>query len=169
MSATIDDFRNFFKSDREKERFCINENINKILIMTKPMFTAENINIEFEVTEPYYTYGYPNEFSQVILNIISNARDILIEQELEYKYIHVSIEDTQENIIVSIEDNGGGIPEEIIDKVFDPYFSTKESKNGTGLGLYMVKMIIVEHMQADITVSNTKEGAIFKIILSKES
>ncbi len=167
MSATIDDFRTFFKSDKEKQRFCVNESIEKVLNMTESMIGLNNIILEYDEKKSYYTYGYPNEFSQAILNLVSNAKDALIEKELDKKRIHIFIEESNETIVVNIHDNAGGVPEEILDKIFDPYFSTKENKNGTGLGLYMVKMIIIDHMYADITVSNIKDGANFKITLPK--
>lgn len=167
MSATIDDFRTFFKSDKEKQRFCVNESIEKVLNMTESMIGLNNISLEYDEKKSYYTYGYPNEFSQAILNLVSNAKDALIEKELDKKRIHIFIEESNESIVVNIQDNAGGVPKEIIDKIFDPYFSTKENKNGTGLGLYMVKMIIIDHMHADITVSNIKDGANFKITLPK--
>jgi len=167
MSTTIDDFRNFFRSDKEKKDFSINETIESVLNIAGPMADVENVKIEFDANKSYCTLGYPNEFSQAVLNIINNAKDAFAEQELEEKYIRISIEETEENITISIDDNAGGIPEAIINKIFDPYFSTKENKNGTGLGLYMVKMIIVDHMHARVTVYNTREGTCFKIILPK--
>ena len=169
MSTTIDDFRNFFRSDKEKKRFCINESVDKVLSMTKSMIEVDNISIDFATQELYYTDGYPNEFSQAILNLINNAKDALIESVSENKQIYIFIEEKEELIYIYIDDNAGGVPEEIIDKIFDPYFSTKENKNGTGLGLYMVKMIIVDHLHANITVSNTKEGARFTISVPRSA
>jgi signal transduction histidine kinase len=169
MSTTIDDFRNFFRSDKEKKRFCINESIDKVLSMTASMIEIDNISIAFDTPQLYYTYGYPNEFSQAILNLVNNAKDALIESTSKNKQIHISIEEKEALIYIHIDDNAGGVPEEIIDKIFDPYFSTKENKNGTGLGLYMVKMIIIDHLHANITVSNTKEGARFTISVSRSA
>jgi len=167
MSRTIDDFRDFFRSDKEKKEFCINEAIESALNIIGPMVTITNIEILFDSKKSYFVCGYPSEFSQAILNIINNAKDAFFEKEIEKKHIYISIEETKENIMITIEDNAGGIPEAIINKIFEPYFSTKGNKNGTGLGLYMTKKIIVDNMDADITVFNTKEGASFKIILPR--
>ena len=168
MSGTIDDFRNFFRDEKEKKRFCINETIEKVLSMTDAMFTLHNIHIEFKAGQIYYAKGYPNEFFQAILNLVSNAKDALVERSREEKHIQIVIDETENDIVISIEDNAGGIPDAIIDKIFDHYFSTKENKNGTGLGLYMVKMIIIDHMHGNVTVSNTQEGVRFTIFLPKD-
>ena len=121
------------------------------------------MNIDTE--NDYYVIGYPNEFGQAVLNIINNAKDALIEQDLKDKHINITIKKEGDNVLIIISDNAGGIPENIIDKIFDPYFSTKEDKNGTGLGLYMTKTIIEEHMDAKISVENSNKGAMFKIVL----
>ena len=110
---------------------------------------------------------YVSEVKQVVLNIIKNAEDILLENKIQNATITIETvndigSDTQTLII---RDNAGGIPENIKDKIFEPYFSTKLEKDGTGLGLYMSKIIIEEHCGGELTVSNDKEGAVFKIIL----
>jgi len=168
MSTTIDDFRNFFKSEKNRENFCINSVIDSILDMTKAIYTTSGIKIDFHAKEFYHCYGYPNDLGQAILNIINNAKDALVESNIEDRKINISIERLDGKIVVSIADNAGGIPEEIIDKIFDPYFTTKDSKNGTGLGLYMTKMIIQEKLNANIVVGNENNGANFKIFLRGE-
>ena len=170
MSETINDFRNFFRSEKEKQNFCVTEMVEKVISITESLGEMHQIRIDLETgDEPLYTYGYPNEFSQAILNLLTNARDALVENAPETKWIKLRIQSTEREIIVTVEDNAGGIPEANMEKIFDPYFSTKEDKNGTGLGLYMVKMIIVEHMQSDIQVTNTESGARFTITLPKGS
>ena len=167
MSSTIDDFRNFFKSEKHKQKFSINSVITNILNMVESIYTNNNIKIDFYSEKEYHTVSYPNELGQAILNIINNAKDALIEKDSDDKYIHITLEETRENIIINITDNAGGIEDKIIDKIFDPYFSTKTEKNGTGLGLYITKIIIQEHMDAKIRVQNNDNGATFKIYLKR--
>ncbi len=165
MSKTIDDFRDFFKPEKEKVEFSINNNINATLEMIKPIFSENKIDIIFDSSKDYKIIGYPNELGQAILNIVSNAKDALVDRENDKKFIQIDIAQSNKNTILTISDNAGGIPSEILPNLFDPYFSTKEEKNGTGLGLYITKIIIEDHMQGEINVSNGKLGAIFEIII----
>jgi signal transduction histidine kinase len=162
MTHTIDDFRNFFKPEKEKEEFYINEVIHKTIDMVKPIFMNEGININLNINVEPKMIGYPNELGQAILNIINNAKDALIEKNIQQKTISVSLFQNNDHPVLTISDNAGGISKEIIDKIFDPYFSTKE-KNGTGLGLYMTKIIMEEHMNAKLDVTNNTEGAVFTV------
>ncbi|RLA84471.1 MAG: hypothetical protein DRG78_01310 [Epsilonproteobacteria bacterium] len=166
MSKTIDDFRNFFKPEKEKIEFYINDVISDTLELVKPILTKASIEIIFKNKQQFKIIGFPNELGQAILNIINNAKDALVENKIENKQIKIKLVE-DENITLTISDNAKGIPENIIDKVFDPYFSTKENKNGTGLGLYMTKIIIEEHTNSKISVSNNKNGANFIITLNK--
>jgi signal transduction histidine kinase len=168
MSTTIDDFRNFFKSEKDKQSFCVNSVIKNILDMTQAMYATDKIKINFQEIESYFSYGHPNALGQAILNIINNAKDALVDSDIEEKSIDISIEKVNKEIVISIVDNAGGIPQEIMDKIFDPYFTTKDSKNGTGLGLYMTKMIIQDKFNAKITVANRDIGANFKIFLRED-
>jgi signal transduction histidine kinase len=170
MSVTIDDFREFFNPGKEKSLFDLSHTIKYVISMLNPLYEHENIKIETELEENISIYGYPNEFVQVVLNIINNAKDaiILSDQDVSRK-ITVHTVCQGERMILTIEDRAGGIPEEIMEKIFDPYFSTKLEKNGTGLGLYMSKMIIEEHMGGELHVKNSQNGAIFEIILQCSS
>jgi len=162
MSQTVDDFRNFFRSDKEKEFFYIENVITNMIEMTGAIFDSYHIKIIYECRYNAKVYGHANEFAQAILNIINNAKDVLLERDIEHKEITIIVTKETNHIVVLIEDNAGGIDEEIIDHIFDPYFSTKKAKNGTGLGLYMSKMII-EGMGANLRVFNGKNGAQFVI------
>ncbi len=134
--------------------------------MVKPIFTRHNIEVVFNYADDNIEIiGYPNELGQAILNIINNAKDALIEYNKEYKKIEIILMKIDGEINLIIKDNAGGIPMNIINKIFDPYFSTKDSKNGTGLGLYMTKLIIEDHMGGELSVSNNESGAKFKILL----
>jgi signal transduction histidine kinase len=168
MSSTIDDFRNFFKPEKEKTLFCINDVIDHVYDITEPIYRQKNIIMKHETEELYYTFGYPNELGQCILNIVNNAQDALVDCDKKEKRIIITLKKEKREIILSIIDNAGGIPSNIMHKVFDPYFSTKVEKNGTGLGLYISKIIIDEHMQGKLTVSNTQYGACFQIKLKHE-
>ena len=165
MSETIDDFRNFFKPEKEKLEFCINDVIEDTIDMVRPIYSQANIELNFHYEDRLKATGYPNELGQAILNIINNAKDALIEKNIKNRYVTISLKSKDNHKEITIADNAGGIPNDVIDKIFDPYFSTKDEKNGTGLGLYMTKMIIQEHMNGDIKVSNEKDGAVFKIVL----
>ncbi len=165
MSDTIDDFRNFFKPDKERVEFCINDVIEHIVTIIEPIFTQKGIAIHFDTSEKFYTFGYPNEFGQVVLNILNNAKDAFEEKNVEKKTIDIQLDRSNDVVTVNISDNAGGIPQEIIKKIFDPYFSTKEKKGGTGIGLYMSKIIIEEHLKGKLRVANTDKGAIFSITL----
>lgn len=167
MSSTIDDFRNFFKNETKKSEFVVNDIVENILDMTKDIYINNGIKINFTAEKKYKTIGYKNALAQAILNIINNARDALLDNNIENKEIKIDIYKLNNLIIISIQDNAGGIPLKIIDQIFDPYFSTKEEKNGTGLGLYMSKMIIEDKMDAKIIASNEKNGANFKIYLKE--
>ncbi|WP_457749843.1 ATP-binding protein [Sulfurimonas sp.] len=167
MSQTIDDFRNFFKPNKEKEEFELGEIIHDTLRILKSLLENKHISVSFKSKKKYFYNGNKNELTQVILNILKNAIDALTESNASQKKIIINLEKNDHEIFLSFEDNAGGIDKKIINKIFDPYFSTKENKNGTGLGLYMSKMILEEHMNATIYVQNTKEGARFEIRFKK--
>jgi signal transduction histidine kinase len=133
------------------------------------MFSNYDIDIKYEQNEKLYTQGYPNEFGQALQNILINAKDALVANKEEDRKIEVKSYADKEYIIISIKDNGGGIDEKIIDKIFDPYFSTKKDKEGTGLGLYMTKMIIQEQDGSKIEARNIDGGAEFTIFLLGEN
>ena len=109
--------------------------------------------------------GYKNEFSQVLVNLLNNAKDILVEKDVCPAYIRIFVIQGDDKLVLKVCDNGGGIPDSQLEKIFDPYFSTKEEGKGTGIGLYMSKMIIEDHMYGKLSVSNTAEGACFSIEL----
>ncbi|MBI3873488.1 MAG: hypothetical protein HY307_00440 [Arcobacter sp.] len=155
LSDTIEDFRNFLKKDLEKKPFIINEVIKDIYTIIKHGYESNNIKINLDMRNISIINGFRGEFSQVILNIFNNSRDILIEKSIKDKVISLIMEEKDDNIYIEIHDNGGGIPLEIIDKVFDPYFTTKHQSQGTGIGLYMCSQIIKEHFLGDLYAKNT--------------
>ncbi len=167
MSTTIDDFRNFFKEERRQEKYCINDVIQKIINMVRDIYTSKEIMLDFEYDGRYCSYGYPNELGQALLNIINNAKDELEKKSQDQKYIKIKLSKKDDFIHIDIMDNAGGIPKEIVDRIFEPYFSTK-GKNGTGLGLYMTKMIIEDKFNGKISVINKENGACFTLCLKEE-
>ena len=158
MSKTIDDFRNFFKEDKEKSEFNVNNSIKEIMFLLEGRIKNNNINIEIIENKEKIIFGFRNEFLQVIMNILNNAIDVLNEREIKNKKIWITIDDE-----IKIEDNAGGIGKDIIDKIFDPYFTTKFQSQGTGIGLYMSKVIITKHFQGDLLAYNSDKGAVFVI------
>ena len=167
MSETINDFRHFFKPDKTKTVFDVHEAVEGVYRIIEPMIHRYGIEIVMNTGTGCMVYGYPNEFSQALLNILNNAKNVLLERRIENPKIHIAVSAESEHVVITVEDNAGGISNKFIDRIFDPYFSTKEEKNGTGLGLYMSRMIISRHMQGTIRVENRKRGAYFEISLPK--
>lgn len=163
MSQTIDDFRNFFKPNKEKEDVNLKKTIFKTYSFVEANFKNLSINANFEITEELYIKGYSNEMSQVLLNIYNNAKDALTERKISNPTINTKLYKENKYAVIAISDNAGGISNEIIYKIFDPYYSTKEQ--GTGIGLYMAKTIIKKNMNGKITAENTGDGVVFKIYL----
>ncbi|MGD9623546.1 MAG: ATP-binding protein [Arcobacter sp.] len=154
LSKTIDDFRNYFKADKKLEDFCVNESIEKVLKLLKSSLDNHNIKISANYEDDLKINAYPNEFLQVIINILNNSKDALINTEIDERFVNIKTYKKNENCFIEISDNGGGIEESIISKVFEPYFTTKHQSQGTGIGLYMSHQIIVEHMKGKIFMKN---------------
>ena len=163
MSQTIDDFRNFFSSDKAKERFSLTDSVKKALLLTKASFKNNKIKVFVSLQENLCLVGYSNEFSQAVLNVLNNAKDALIERQPAKARIKISLLKKDKKLILSISDNAGGIADAFINRIFEPYFSTKSETEGTGLGLYISKTIIERNMGGKLTVANTEYGAKFKI------
>jgi len=167
MSKTIDDFRNFFRPDKVQERFEISERITSVVELISASYKNHNIMITMDLDDSLESIGYPNEFSQVILNVLTNAKDALIEHQEKTRKVWIRSFSEKEDVVIEIEDNAGGIDTSIAEKIFDPYFTTKEKNKGTGIGLYMSKMIIENNMNGKIFMYNSVNGAVFKIKIKK--
>ena len=165
LSSTIDDFRNFFKENKKKTYTTL-ENITDSALK---IIGSTLENREIEIIKKYKSTGelntYTNELKQVVLNLLKNAQDAMLENDVKEPKIEIITYRDKEQFILEICDNGGGIPANVIDSIFEPYFTTREKRDGTGLGLYMSKTIVEEHCGGKISVSNTEVGAKFKIIL----
>lgn len=175
MSKTIDDFKNFLSVDKIKERFSLLQAVKEARQLVEAQLTNHGILCIIEELgfDDYEIEGFPNEFKQVVVNIINNARDAVEDRRIkeeEFRKIDAKIQisadkNKEDEIAISISDNGGGISDWIIDRIFEPYFTTKEQGKGTGIGLYMSKLIVEDSMNGRITVSNMDDGVEFKIYL----
>ncbi|WP_419765360.1 MAG: ATP-binding protein [Arcobacter sp.] len=173
LSNTIDDFRNFFKKDKKKEFFTLSKLLDKTMLLVESSFKNHDINVIKEIDETIEIENYKNELTQALINILNNAKDALNLKREENKYIEVSIFRKDDKAVIMIKDNAGGIDKDIINRIFEPYFTTKHQSQGTGIGLYMTHQIIVDHMKGNIEVENTVlkaddktyKGCCFKITL----
>ncbi len=162
-SKTIDDFRNFFKPDKEMSPFRVKAVVDNALSLVAESFRLLAIKVTVRtIGDPVIT-GHPNEFSQAVLNILFNARDAFLERKVQEREIEIDIFQEGGAAVVTIADNAGGIPESILDKIFEPYFTTRGPEQGTGIGLYMSKMIIEKNIPGKLSARNRESGAEFRI------
>lgn len=168
MSHTIDDFRNFFMPKKEKELFSLNSSVQSVMNILGSMLKENNIVVNVNIDSSIMLNTYLNECEQVILNILSNAKDVLISNKIKEAHIHIFALEDEHFVKLTIEDNGGGIKVQPKSKIFEPYFTTKDEAHGTGIGLYMSKIIIEKNMKGKLRVKNTNEGAQFSIFIPKK-
>ena len=154
LSKTIDDFRNFFKIDKEMKSFSLLNVIDNILSLVGSTYQSHRIDIIINNEKDFKIFGYENELIQALINILNNAKDALILNNSEEKVIFIDLEKVNNSVRIIIKDSGGGISEEILPSIFEPYFTTKYNHQGTGIGLYMTHQIIVLHMKGKIYVEN---------------
>ncbi len=171
MSHTIDDFRNFYKPSKQKAEFEIREALNATVEIMGAKLEQKAVHVEIDVEE-FVLCSFENEFKQAVLNIISNAKDAIFQEKEKNKdfkgIIYLLGKKRDENYEITISNNGGEIKERVMERMFEPYFTTKFEKQGTGIGLYMTKMIIENSMAGFIEVKNIKDGVEFKIVLPTE-
>ena len=163
MSKTIDSFMNFFKPENEKSNFCLYDLIEEMSYIINAQLKQKGIELEL-VGEKIEIQSYRNELTQVLLNLVSNAKDAFEEKNIENKKITISVEKRENKIEIKVKDNAGGIDEKYLDRIFNPYFTTKEQGKGTGIGLYMSRRIVREVLNGEIYASNIGDGAEFKIV-----
>jgi len=161
MSTTIDDFRNFFRPDKEKAPFSLLAALAETREILGASLASHNIVLEEDVPRDITVTGYANEYAQALLNLVNNAKEAILAKHLEAGRIRVEVREENDMAVVRVSDNGGGIPDEVLPKIFDPYFTTKEK--GTGIGLYMAKAIIETNMGGRIEVCNRGDGARFTV------
>ncbi len=168
LSTTISDFRNFFKQEKEKDITSFNDVVLGTLQIIGNSLENQGIIVETYLDAKVEFHSYPNEIKQVLLNLLKNAQDMFFEQKVKEPRIIIKTENSDDKLSLRICDNGGGIADENIEYIFDPYFTTKEKLDGTGLGLYMSKLIIEDHCNGTLSVSNEDEGACFTISLPQD-
>ena len=176
LSNTIDVFKDFLKEDKEKSLFNLTQNINNNISLIETILNENQIKLDLNLDDDIYIYNFANEFSQALINIIHNANDALSFKidDKDSRIIKITTRQLQESVVIEIFDNAGGIDTKIMNKIFEPYFTTKHKFQGTGLGLYMTHKIIQESMKGDISVENHEFvyenkkyiGALFRITLS---
>lgn len=164
MSRTINDFRKFYLPNKEKAVFSLSESIEDALSIFSLSLKNHNIHVQFEYRGQQSVYGFQNEFIQVILNIFMNAKDAFVNHHIENRRLSIKIDEDEWFYMTEIIDTGGGIESSLLDKIFEPYFTTRQ--NGTGLGLYMAK-VILENMHGNIKAENTGSGARFLLFIPK--
>jgi len=164
MSTTIDNFKNFYKKDETKSEFNVKEVIESVLNIISSVLEHSNIKLIVKSSVEVKINANKNEFAQVLMNLIINAKDAIDEQKIQNGHIYIDISKEKKHIRIDVSDNGNGIPNCLLDEVFSPYFTTKEEK-GTGVGLYLAKAIIEDKMDGKLSVKNDEQGAVFTIIL----
>ncbi len=167
LSETISDFSDFYKPNKTSVIRTIDKSILKSYSIIKESIEANLIEVDLDLNSYHKIELHENEFMQVIINILNNAREHLVEKDIKHPYIKIKSFDIDNETYIEISDNAGGVDEDIMEKIFEPYFSTKLEKHGTGLGLYMSKMIIKDYHSGDIYAKNSDGGAIFTIKLTK--
>jgi signal transduction histidine kinase len=170
MSNTLDDFRNFFSPNKIKSEFSIKNCIEHSIELSKYLLVQENIEIQLTIKKDIKINSFYNELSHVFLNIISNSKDALSSNvNKDARIIKIIVNKFKNHLVINMLDNGGGIPQEILPKIFEPYYTTKYKSAGTGIGLYMSKQIIEKHMEGKISCKNIlhkiKDERVFKCSL----
>lgn len=163
MSSTIDDFREFFRPDREKMIFDVGQAVRDAAFIVDSSLKHYNIALDLEIPLSVPAEGFPSQFSQAVLNLLMNAKEAIIDRGIEGGHIMVRVERSDGMARVSVADNGGGIAADVLPKVFDPYFTTKDK--GSGIGLYMTKMIVEKNMSGTVTAGNAGQGARFELAI----
>ncbi|UPU34472.1 ATP-binding protein [Geomonas paludis] len=164
MSKTIDEFGSYFRPDHTKKVFSVSTALSKTLSLILPMMNNQHIEVKISKMEPVEVYGFETEYAQVLLAILTNCKDAFENVAVERRrIIEITVSRLDKKSVVTVADNAGGIPPGIIDKIFDPYFTTKGPDKGTGIGLYMAKTIVEQHMGGQLTVRNIGDGAEFRV------
>ncbi|MBI5005981.1 MAG: HAMP domain-containing protein [Nitrosomonadales bacterium] len=166
MSATIDDFRDFFRPDREKSSFDVATAVRDAVFIIEAALKSNHIDLAVDAPPGLTSSGFPSQYGQAVLNLLVNAKEAIQENRDSDGRIRVALRQEGGDAVLSVEDNGGGIPEDILPRLFDPYFTTKDQ--GSGIGLYMAKMIIERNMEGGISAANIENGARFTLRIPLE-
>lgn len=169
MSQTIDTFRNFFLPTTEKQIFCLEDSIDAAVGLVSALFEGMNIKINKQYAQRHNFFGYKRDFEQTILNLLLNAKDAIGANYTKNGSVNIFVTQNENTVSIEVSDNGGGVPQEVTTKMFDPYFTTKHQSQGVGIGLYMAKQIIEKYHDGKISAVNTEVGARFIIELPIQS
>lgn len=158
MSDTIESFQNYLKPNKSKTLFPVLETIHHTLSLIEGILHHANINVEINSKEEIMISGYPNDFAQIIINLLNNAKDALVISPTEKKIIriHITHKPKKSLLIIRVIDNAGGVPASVLQRIFEPYFTTKHQSSGTGIGLYMTQKIIEDQFQGSISARNIR-------------
>jgi len=168
MSRTINDFKNFLEQKKELVSYSLDEILKKMILLNKSTLEKNEITLEYKVDKTLMLEGYPYELQQVLLVLTNNAIDALSSRNIASAKISIVCTTDDKDVTIEICDNAGGIGVDIIDKIFNPYFTTKKDIEGSGLGLYISKMMIEESMHGFLTVTNSSIGACFSLIIPQK-
>jgi len=169
MSKTIEDFMDFFRPNRETSTFLIRESLHDALALIQQALDKAEIDVRIEGEQDLTIRGIPNELTQVFLNLFQNAKEAFAKSSDTPRWLRIHLGRDEQFAVISVEDNAGGIPAESLERIFEPYFSTKHSSQGTGLGLFMSRMIIQKSFQGSIEAINSLKGALFIIKIPLET
>lgn len=166
MSQTIDDFRNFYKPQEEFQKIFLKEIVLKVVTLVSYEFKINNIQININIQESISLICLENQLQQALINILLNAKDAIISNNIKNGILTINAEKNDSSIILTIKDNAEGINDStILKRIFEPYFTTKKQSHGTGIGLYMTKIIIEKNLKGNIKARNIKNGLEFKIVI----
>jgi len=163
MSQTIDVFRDFYRPEKEKTLFCLKDSIERAIGFIAPALRLYAIAVDIDVDPTLAGYGYSKEYAQVLLNLLGNAKNVLVEREGQNPRIEIKAFAEDKKVVVTITDNAGGIDSSDIGSIFEPLFTTRRDLGGTGVGLYMSKSIIEKHMGGTLKAANVEGGAQFRV------
>ncbi len=169
MSATIEDFTNFFQPNKIQEKFEVHESINATVGFVSDAYHQHGIKVSVQKEKNISIKSYKNELMQVLLNIFNNTKDAVVENDVNNPILKITTSENDTQVFIRIQDNAGGVSDEVLERMYEPYFTTKFKSHGTGIGLYMSKMIIEKSMNGRLTSENKEEGLLTIIVIEKET
>ncbi|CAA6825339.1 MAG: Putative two-component sensor histidine kinase [uncultured Sulfurovum sp.] len=169
MSSTIEDFKNFFQPDKIQETFEIHEAVEGAIRFVSDAYNTHSIQVQVNIQDKILVRSYKNELMQVLLNIFNNTKDAVIEKKIDNGMVTINMSESKNKVIITLQDNAGGVSTEVLEKMYEPYFTTKFESHGTGIGLYMSKMIIEKSMNGSLESENREDGLLTTIIIEKET
>ena len=169
MSATIDDFQNFFQPDKIQKKFEVHEAIDGAIGFVSDSYIQYGIQVSVQREETISIRSYKNELMQVLLNIFNNTKDAVAENEVNSPTVKITASQNEHQVFITIQDNAGGVSDEVLERMYEPYFTTKFESHGTGIGLYMSKMIVEKSMKGSLVSHNKEDGLLTIITIEKET